>query len=485
MKRNGLLQAIVLAGILAVGFQIVWALAGGWCLGVTAQFTGPIKKDQLMFLPDGTPRVVRTDGIFEKQYLDLEGQIVAPPEKVDANYMGMPLSILPEPGGPPSTSAPLSWDQRILSFTDGGSPPVHWFFITDGCPSPSAYFVGYNCKTRSCIGYMGTAGIRKEPLPPEEWIPVQGSSLGLAADVVSTQPDWGISLDSVDQPGMQLPASYFSVFILGRAGKLYHVDLQERTVQVALEEKGLCAIGQLPGVPDLSRLRLPRLAARTDDAVVVLDAQGGILQRYRIPGNLRDMRINFATTTAEEALMQVSVPTGTPMEFDHQIYWVARGGSIRKASVVLKQLAESEALHRFAWAVLPSPILLGIFVEGLKQQELLESGRSGIYRQPLIQSLRDYAPSFLFAQLLAIAFAFSCYRRQVRFGARGINRVVWPLFVLVFGFPGWIGYRFGRTWPVQAACDSCGTTAPQDREDCVAYASTFSRPALTGTEVFA
>jgi len=485
MKRNGLLQAVVLAGILAVGFQIAWGLVGGWCVEVAGQFTSSTQKDQLILLPDGTPRVMRTDGLFEKQYRDLEGRIVAPPETVDANYMGMPLSIILKPAGDKSSSGLIDRDQQILSFTDGGSPPIHWFLISDGSPSPTAYFVGYDCKTKSCIGYLGTAGIRKESLPREEWIPLQGSSLGLAGNVISTQPSWGANLSPLDQPGLQLPTSCFSVFILGRAGKLYHVDLQKRSVRVALNDEGLCAIAPFFGAPELSCLRVSHIAARTDDAVVVLGLDGKILDRYRIPEALHGKRMNFAETTAGEGLMHIRVPTETEAVVEHQIYWVTRGGSIRKATVSLRETMDSEVLQRFAWAVLPSPILLGIFVEVLRPQEQLELGRVETYHEAMIQSLRDYAPSFLIAQSLAGAFAFFCYRRQVRFGARGVERVVWPLFVLAFGFPGWIGYRFSRSWPVQAACDSCGTTAPQDREDCNACASPFSRPALLGTEVFA
>jgi hypothetical protein len=73
----------------------------------------------------------------------------------------------------------------------------------------------------------------------------------------------------------------------------------------------------------------------------------------------------------------------------------------------------------------------------------------------------------------------------VRYGASLAERIVWPLFVLLFGLPGWIGYRFGRSWPVLEACPECGVAVPRDRERCLHCINDFPRPALKGTEVFA
>jgi hypothetical protein len=89
------------------------------------------------------------------------------------------------------------------------------------------------------------------------------------------------------------------------------------------------------------------------------------------------------------------------------------------------------------------------------------------------------------AQLLAAGLAWLCYRRQVRYRATRSERVLWPLFVLAFGLPGWVGYRFGRRWPVLESCPKCGVDVPRDREDCTDCEVAFPGPALKGTEVFA
>jgi hypothetical protein len=78
-----------------------------------------------------------------------------------------------------------------------------------------------------------------------------------------------------------------------------------------------------------------------------------------------------------------------------------------------------------------------------------------------------------------------CYRRQVRYGMSRWERIVWPLFVLLLGLPGWVGYRFGRSWPVLETCPACGAGVPRDREDCTRRETAFPPPALKGTEGFA
>jgi hypothetical protein len=101
------------------------------------------------------------------------------------------------------------------------------------------------------------------------------------------------------------------------------------------------------------------------------------------------------------------------------------------------------------------------------------------------RTLRQFWPAAVLAHFLAACLAVLCYRRQVRYGLGRGERIAWPLFVLILGLPGWIGYRFGRKWPVLESCHDCGVAVPRDRESCVRCANAFPSPALLGTEVFA
>lgn len=105
--------------------------------------------------------------------------------------------------------------------------------------------------------------------------------------------------------------------------------------------------------------------------------------------------------------------------------------------------------------------------------------------EALGRSLREFGPALGIAQLIALGLAVLCYRRQLRYGAGRAERILWPLFVLLLGLPGWIGYRFGRRWPVLETCPNCGDAVPRDRGECARCTAAFPLPALQGTEVFA
>ncbi len=135
--------------------------------------------------------------------------------------------------------------------------------------------------------------------------------------------------------------------------------------------------------------------------------------------------------------------------------------------------------------VFPSPLVLNVVLGIFLPRDLLEEGRAATFPEALARTLTEFWPALTIAQLLAAGLAVHCHRRQVRYGASGRERVAWPLFVLLLGLPGWIGYRFGRSWPVLEACPTCGEGVPRDRGDCTRCRAEFPKPALQGVEVFA
>src|SRR5207248_386496 len=125
--------------------------------------------ESLLFLLDGTPRVARIDYIHgDRQYWDLEGQSVPPPDNESEEV----LRRFELPAVPPerANTGETGWDQRIRSFTDYGFPAVYWYFVCEGQPDGTGYFVGYDSKSRARVGFLGTAGFRTETLPSEELI---------------------------------------------------------------------------------------------------------------------------------------------------------------------------------------------------------------------------------------------------------------------------------------------------------------------------
>jgi hypothetical protein len=490
MKTSGWFGPLVLAGVLAVGFAVVWGLVGMWAAEVGAYLAGAEgpRAGHLSFLADGTPLVAYAVGRYgEREYRDLEGNPAEPPDNDRAGWLAavsLPASL---PARPAGTDVP--WEGRLRSFADGRSPAVFWYFVTDGRPDGTGWFVGYDSGSKARVGYLGLAGLREDVPPAAERIPFAGETWGPKARVWCTQRDRGPTEHPRDRPPGRAPrgsVSTWDVYVLGRDGRVYHADLQQRRVHVALDVPGVRSAALAAGPHDPLRGTPHRLAVRTDDVVRVLDEEGRELHRYPIPEILRGAGLTFGETTAGEALFCGGSPQDDlATEVDYRIFWVAPGGGARAAAVTLPWPGWMRPMQTLAGVVMPSPLVLAGFVAKSRTSSLLDGGLAATYPEALARALAEFRPALVLAQVLAAGLALLCYRRQVRYGARGAGWVVWPLFVLVLGLPGWVGYRFGRTWPVLEACPACGAGVPRDRGDCSRCAAEFPRPALRGTEVFA
>ena len=163
----------------------------------------------------------------------------------------------------------------------------------------------------------------------------------------------------------------------------------------------------------------------------------------------------FVATTKGAAVMYWHSPKDSmATEIDYDIHWVASGGSTREAKITLPWAGGATQTVLFGVeAPMPAFVLGSTAI--LRTRELLDNGLAATYDEALSRALTEYWPAIAIAQLIALALAGLCYRRQVRYGAGGIERIVWPMFVLVLGLPGWIGYRFSRFWPVLDTCPTC------------------------------
>jgi hypothetical protein len=482
-------QRLLLSTVLATGFLVVWFLVALWAAAVSSYDVNPeARVEQLCFLADGTPCVAAiTDRHADRQYHDLEGNPLTPPEADD--HAGW-LNPRPLAGSlSAKASDDFSWGLRVRSFADGRAPAGYWYFMSDGCPDGSGYFVGYDSESRACIGYLGAAGFRAEPLPAEELIPFSGETSGLQARVFCTQRDHSPTEHPLNRSGGRAPrgsVSAWDVYVLGRDQKVYHADLNHRTVQVAFEDPRLRSAGLIFGPPDPVRGTPNRLAVRMDDAVLVLDERGHLLERYTIPHELRERGFALAQTTTGEAVMDWS-SSGDSLAttIDHHIYRVTPDGRHQEARVSLRWAGSMRRIQVLGGFVAPAPLVLGGWVAIGRTSDLINEELEATYAAALRRAFTEFWPALLLAQVIALGLAVLCYRRQLRYGATAAERVIWPLFVLVLGLPGWAGYRFGRSWPVLEACSACEVAVPRDRVDCVRCAATFPGPALKGTEVFA
>ena len=169
----------------------------------------------------------------------------------------------------------------------------------------------------------------------------------------------------------------------------------------------------------------------------------------------------------------------------HVLLWVdVQGGVIRREEVETGQSSIFNTTGTLATVLslgVPVPALttpISAFVFPLYE---LWSGEAPNYPTAVAKTLSACWPPLLALNLLGIALAWWCYRRQLRFG----QPRVWPwtLFVLFFGVRALLAYLFHRGWPVREVCPSCRQPAPRDREVCFSCDEPFPEPAPKGTEV--
>jgi hypothetical protein len=492
--RKVVLQPLMLAMVLAFGFMAICVAVDSWIISSYRE-DAVGAGENLGFLPDGTALIASHPGGSQggPHFRDLQGN----PVTLSVDDMHATLNGCLLAANLPQGSDDLSWDDRSSQLADGRMPPTTWYFLSDGRREGAGHFVGYDSNSKVRIGYLGTAGFCKGSLPAEEWFPFGGttnpfinSRLVVGSGRYSMYSDGlGSGYHSVGPSRGRAPQGFLNewdVYIFGRDGKIYHADLQARTVHVVLENPQLRSVTTSAWSEDANRGLLWRLAARTDDAILVLNVQGKPLARYAIPEAVRNLDFTFAESKAGEAVLYWSSPEDSlATEKEYRIFWVKPDGQCREAAVTLAHRGELRPMRVYAGVTMPSPLGLSCSYMRGRFQELLNHGLSATPAEALSRAFAEFWPALAIAQTIAFALAMLCYRRQVRYGVSRTERIVWPLFVLLFGLPGWIGYRFGRSWPVLETCPDCGANVPRDRESCLRCTNDFPRPALKGTEVFA
>src|SRR5262249_33332525 len=160
----------------------------------------------------------------------------------------------------------------------------------------------------------------------------------------------------------------------------------------------------------------------------------------------RERGFAFAETRTGEAVMHWSSPYDMlATAIDHRVYRVSPDGHAREAAVSLRWVGAMRPMQVLGGLVVPAPLALGGCVGLGRTSDLVKEGLEVTYSAALRRALSEFWPALLLTQVVAAGLAVLCYRRQVRYGAIGAERVVWPLFVLVLGLPGWAGFRFGRS----------------------------------------
>lgn len=474
-------RSYLLAAVVALGLSIVWAVVVAIGVGMTQSVGGERLYEQIYVGLDGEPYILRNSlGVYVpvQDVLTLSGE----PAPVGTGSLLMPQYISRQPAEAGLISG--AWRTRLAAVNNGATPAQYWYLVHDGRAGGRAYGIGFDALSKRVVGYFGRKGFSDRKPSRAEWFQPPGNMglYGTTPNVAQWEPQWGDG----------------HVLYLLADGKLWAADTQAKQVRSLVDIPGEATLGW---ARDLSRNdSRPKptnasqtgsawapevLLVRTDEACMLVDPLTGQAETYKLPANLRSASL-AAFHLAERNLLLVAlgdpfVPAGS------QVVWLSPQGEVTRKQTV--RLAQGGAVEMGASAVgwlaaAAAPFPAGQFPTlGLMPWEMVATGRFESYGAAIAWMIRQTWPSLLAVLGMGAVGAVAAYRRQQHYGLSGA--LGWAIFAFLFGVPGWIAYRWHRTWPVLGDCPACGRVVPQDRESCTECLTDFPPPARKGIEVFA
>lgn len=485
IRASSLRQTFTLAAVLAAGFAALWALVGQWGADIIRSYYFPSGLMHLQVMNDGTPLLYSySDRYSGIEYYDLAGYPVPTPE--DAKQMiGAHLPVAPgeEQRGD-------DWSSRLRSFADDGRPPGFWWVVADGKVGGSAYLVGYHSKSNVRLGFIGTKGFRERELPAEERFLLATADRGLNGRVVSTQIYYTYGRVTYPQSSgaYARPEDFqtWEVFLQTDDRRIYRVDLAKRTTEVMVAGVPILSCGLAMTYLTPRAAGLHYLVVRTENEVLLYNNAGQIVRQTPIPEELRGQTISWMLPPGETSLaLTMQTSDVFTYGFKYQLYWIdAEGKVIRRENLDLQKPAQ-EYMRYLGALLMPMPLLGDGYVGLIRPLDLVEMRTAKTYSEGLKQAISEFWPSLVIVHVMALALAWLCHRREVRHGGSRAECIIWPMFVFLLGLPGWIGYRFCRSWPAIEPCPTCKQPIPRDRQKCAACQTQFPLPDLKGTEIYA
>lgn len=470
------LRSMLLVSVVAFGITAAWFVLVVWLFSSTEQSGITIGEyEQLYVRLDGVPVIAKQSRNGARhELLTLDRQ----PAEGDTYQILPPSYVSPQAKGASYVSS-RDWSLRLSAISDGGSPAVYWYLVHDGQTNGRAHGVGYHSMTKQVVGYFSRDGFSERLPPREAWFQVEGDA-GLAYAVserLNYEPYW------FTQPAQFLLAN----------GKLWRIDTRKRTVESLVDCPDADGIGwasrtaeslpePTPGAPQQAATAPRSLFVRTPEAALIVDPQAGEVTRYPLPARLQGSTLG-AFQLADGRLLVTAFPLH--IGEDQLVVWIDPDGKTTEKHVAIDSLntKTSEGTVAAASAVAAPAFVWQVLMTALLAWQKLAFGESISAASAIGQALATCAPGMAIIFAISLAGAIAAYRRQKRLGLGGA--IGWAIVVFLFGIPGWIAYRFHRTWPVLEECPTCDQSSPRDRETCLECGATFPPPELKGIEVFA
>jgi hypothetical protein len=498
-KKTAILSPLGLATMLAAGFLVVIFFVASWVAMLTGSFDNPgreYRNESILLRRDGTAivycqyngplgyrvfhhaldgkeiKLAKTDAVKSLSLLQQKDQKVTQ----DSFYL-LPRNRIIEVGH--NNYARRSPDEET-SYTS-------WFFVRDGKLNGKAYFVGYDLRSKQCLGYIGRRGKTADMPPEEDWFPFDGRNYQARSDNMAMITSFYNPVSDSQAFG-QTP--YQAILLSGE--EILKVDFKEGTVATWRKLPQLISCATLymlipiegPPIDALDR----KFAFRTSEKVYVFDEQGKETASFSIPEKLRDESFSFAQIDNERAFIehQRVDQTGVARQ---DLYWIDVVGKITRQeeftfaqSIPVDQDQSTKTLELTMFSFMP-PCINGYCGMVSTPRDLVDKGKEPDYAHALRQSLKDNYVTLITSMAFSLPFVLVCYRRQRRYALPWTW--VWVGFVFLTGLPGFLGYRFHRRWAVLDDCPQCKIKVPRDREACPACNQPFPLPEQKGIEVFA
>jgi hypothetical protein len=475
------LRPYVLAALVTLGLATAWFVAAAWLMSMAETATiGERPYQQPYFRANGEVVILRYPHGPRNSYqeiVDLSGQAV----EVSASEL---LAVQPLYRAQQAKQiSGAGWASRLAGVNDGGAPPTYWYLVHDGRAGGSAYGVGYHSVTRQVVGYFGRQGFASTLPSRSEWFAVAGEQ-GLALSthmVTNSEPTW------TSERELHLLAS----------GKLWQIDPRQKVVRALADAPPGASLGWIWDLRDAKRVSAPsipavndagsaprKLVVRTEETLILVDPAEGARATVPLPRELQESALSGCELAGGE-LSLVAYGSATERMPNAAMRLNPRGEIVARQAMHLDPFGGglfSEA-HMGWFSLAAAPFSLGqaplVLVMPL---QLVQTGQADSYGSAFLANLSRAWPALAGALLIGAVCAVAAYRRQVRYALPGA--IGWGVFAFLFGLPGWIAYRFHRTWPVVEECPACDQLAARNRAACTECGALFPPPELKGFEVF-
>ena len=479
------LRTFLVACVLVCGATAFIGTIVAFAVGIyRATLVDPGPTVYLNFRGDGEPYLTRYN--FSQHYrttTDLDGKPISLDNDTEFAREARLAAGLPpaDPGAAPAVDVA---DHRVH-----GQPAAAKLLVLDPRragrrPRLFRRLLGGEPRTRRIHRH---GRLSRGPSSPAEQFSVRGGRDWEDSQIASMSGTYNqarspLGFNTGNGPEALLPWAVY----LSQGSKVSEVNLATREVRSVLADPRSPVVSVSVGGRGGNTVQRDWLAMRTADEVHFF-YPGGVKKLVSLPPELRGRDLRMVERPDGDytvaAVKSRDYAAGRELL---EIYVMAPDGTLGTPRETFQSAYfPQDPFFYEAPLVTGSPAMLSASLALFRTRQLMREGRADGLGEALQMAFSEYALYLLITVAAGAALAIACYRRQALYQSTPRQRILWPLFVFLFGVPGWIGYRYCRPWPPLEVCPACHELAPRDDELCAVCGQEFPLPETKGTEIFA